>query len=221
MIRSRRSDSTKPLTLGWARLSSLVTSVANAVQADGPPELIVCIQRGGFVPAVLLSHLLSVRELEPFNVRITTSDRPYSPKLKAPVVAGNLPTRVRGSNVLLVDDVIGSGRTMAAARMALWDAGASLVRVAVVVVNVAAGDGDSEIDYLGIRTNRWVVFPWELSPARLSGHGQGLDDGSVIRHQGNRAMEKRRLGRERLATGAAARAALIKGVLNVRADRAP
>jgi hypoxanthine phosphoribosyltransferase len=162
------TDSEIALDLDWAHLERLLAVVAGHVREDGVPDLVVGILRGGMVPAVMLAHRLGVRSVRGIEVTRTTVEGPRGAKTPHPVItnSGSLGA-VAGADVLLVDDVAGSGATSDAAAALLREA-AGRVRRAVVVVNVvnwqaANARAPHEIhDYLGTTCAGWVRFPWEV-----------------------------------------------------------
>ena len=60
--------------LSWDVLSDLMTILVGNIQADGVPQIIVGVQRGGLIPAVMLSHHLGIRTVLALPIRSTTTD---------------------------------------------------------------------------------------------------------------------------------------------------
>ncbi|MBI1759052.1 MAG: purine phosphoribosyltransferase [Actinobacteria bacterium] len=151
----------------WDAFSALVTLLAEEVARDGLPEVIVGILRGGMVPAVMLAHRWGLRVVRGLDVVHTLADGVDAAKAPNPVVRdqdslGDL----GGMNVLVVDDVAGSGQTVATAREMVAARGADRVRTLACVVNEANWPPDAEdpakvLTYLGRRQRGWVIFPWE------------------------------------------------------------
>jgi hypoxanthine phosphoribosyltransferase len=137
------------------------------VREDGVPDLVVGILRGGMVPAVMLAHRLGVRSVRGVEVTHTTLEGLNALKTPHPVITN--PTSlgaVTGADVLLFDDVAGSGDTADTAA-ALLSGSAGRVRRAVVVVNIvnwhaanACAPHDVH-DYIGTTCAGWVRSPWE------------------------------------------------------------
>lgn len=162
------ADSTIALDLGWDELDRIIASLAERVRADGVPQVVAGILRGGMIPAVMLAHRLGVRSVRGIEVTRTLAEIPNGVKTPAPVITnpdslGDL----TGADVLLVDDVAGSGHTADTAAR-LLSARAGRVRHAVVVVNAinwAAANTRAPrevLDYLGTTCAGWVRFPWEV-----------------------------------------------------------
>ena len=158
--------------LTWAEVAGVAATLADAVAADGVPDVIVGIARGGLVPAVLLAHLLGLRDVRALEITHTESDAVNAMKSDLPVLRNSASLgHLAGGNTLVVDDIAGSGDTLAAARRQVVLGGAASVRTAVCLLNLAnwpscreaADNGASEREptYIGRRTSRWVVFPWE------------------------------------------------------------
>ncbi len=135
---------------------------------DGSPDVVVGLLRGGMVPAVLLAHALRLRDVRAIDVTHTASEsvnaaKTLRPTVRNPRSLGNL----RGLDVLVVDDVVGKGDTIAMATDLVRSARASRVRTAVCAVNelnwFATKDHDpSEVlNYIAVRCRGWVIFPWE------------------------------------------------------------
>lgn len=150
-------------TLIWDDIQVLVKTLANAVIQDGPPGLVVGISRGGLIPAVMIAHAIGARHVRSVSISRTLTDEVNAAKTAEPVVCdpGALGD-VSGQDVLLVDDVTGSGDTLASGRSLLAAGGAARTRVAVLRLNTRNWRcGNREPDYVGERAGGWVIFPWE------------------------------------------------------------
>jgi hypoxanthine phosphoribosyltransferase len=153
---------------GWQKLTRFVAEIGSSVTADGIPEVLVGVLRGGMIPAVQLAHLLGVRTVRALEVTHTQADCVNSPKTPRAAVAneGSL-GYVFGQDVLIIDDIAGSGLTMKACRDLVWGAQPARVRTAALTVNAVnwhLSNDDAprqELDYVGHIYGGWVIFPWE------------------------------------------------------------
>lgn len=155
--------------LDWGQVTDITGRLARAAAADAVPGAVVGILRGGMIPAVSIAHVLGVRQVCALDVTCTTSDTVNAAKTARPVIRnpqslGDL----SGLDVLLVDDIAGTGQTMRAARDLVAAAGASRVRTAACTVNTlnwqrrhAGEDPAAAFTYIGTRCQGWVTFPWE------------------------------------------------------------
>lgn len=166
------ADSAIGLTLSWDALHGLTTMLAEQITAAAVPEVIVGVSRGGLVPSVLCAHLLGIRDVRTVEITHTTSDAPHAAKTPRPdVVNPDSLGDLAGRDVLLVDDVAGSGHTIVAAHRLLSARGAQ-VRSAVVVVNTenwsVASPAEKTIDHIATTCQGWVIFPWEKTNTATS-----------------------------------------------------
>jgi len=149
-------------------MAAVSDGLARAVEADGSPDVLVGVLRGGMVLAVLLAHALELRDVRSIDVTHTTSEgvnatKTLRPTVRNPRSLGNL----LGLDVLVVDDVAGKGDTIAVAIDLVRTARASRVRTAVCAVNevnwFATRDRDPSeaLTYIAVRCQGWVIFPWE------------------------------------------------------------
>lgn len=155
-----------PTFLTWPDVVETVDAIAGQVRTDRLPDVLVGVLRGGIVPAVLLSHQLGVRELRAVEVAHTLDDSINADKFGAPQVMNPASLGdLTGQDVLLVDDIAGSGDTLICTVGLLHAAGAQRVRSAVLTVNRANWRRPQRpadvVMYLGRQVDTWVVFPWE------------------------------------------------------------
>lgn len=152
----------------WDGLGEILGRLGTAAEADGTPDVVVGILRGGMVPAVLLAHALAVRDVRGVDVTRTVGEGVDAAKTRQPVQR-NLASLgdLTGMDVLVVDDVAGSGATVAMTADLVREAGAVNVRTAVCAVNevnwAAAANlpARAVLTYVGELLEGWVVFPWE------------------------------------------------------------
>ncbi|MBF8187817.1 purine phosphoribosyltransferase [Nonomuraea sp. K274] len=150
----------------WPRMEELVRWISEAVRVDGIPQTLVAVLRGGAVPAVCLSHRLGLRDVRAVEVTHTTDNSTNATKTPKPVTVNPASLGdLTGLDVLIVDDVAGTGHTLTATAQLVTDAGASRVRSAVCVMNEDNWTGrlpaEAAVTYIGTITHGWVIFPWE------------------------------------------------------------
>lgn len=164
------TTTTVALDLGWTDLDDLTDGLAERVRAGGVPDVIVGVLRGGIVAAVMLAHRLGVRDLRAVTAVRTRDDTPGAAKIGDPV----LPTPdtvgpLDGMDVLVVDDVIGSGDTLRSVTSLVDARAPGRLRTAVVVVNLdkwvpdhpECPDPSGACELIGMTCRGWVRFPWE------------------------------------------------------------
>lgn len=159
--------STSITTVDWVTVMTVCDDLAEHINADGRPDLIVGVLRGGMIPAVRIAHVLGLREVRALDVRHTERDEIDAAKTGVPVVR-NLQSLgdLSGLSALLVDDIAGTGQTMRTCRALAEQAGARTIRAAALALNEAnwpdeAGNPHDTFAYIGATFRGWVVFPWE------------------------------------------------------------
>ncbi|MGA5215087.1 phosphoribosyltransferase [Streptomyces cinereoruber] len=160
------ADQAGPLYLAWDDIGLASTALAQQALAAGVPQAVVGIVRGGLIPAVWIAHRLGVHDVRTVEVTRTTSDAVNAAKTPLPTVRNPASLGdLAGLDVLLVDDIAGSGTTLAHTVQIVRDLGSARVRTAVLAVNRANWPAGSEphdrIDHIARLTTTWVVFPWE------------------------------------------------------------
>jgi uncharacterized protein len=145
--------------VGWAEFGALAKELGDRIAQEFRPDVVVGVANGGvFIGGALATALRA--EFQPLRVPKNERNKP---------VAEPLPD-LRGKAVLVVDDVIMSGKTLAAASGAARKAGASEVRTAALI----ARPDRSRPDFHALETSELVVFGWDYQLDQ--GGATGTDD---------------------------------------------
>ncbi len=124
--------------------------------SDGfSPDIVVGVLRGGVVAAKLVADYLGVSRLGFLEVKFYAG---IGVTREEPIVTQPLVEKVAGLRVLIVDDVVDSGKTLAHAVSFVSMYGPREVRTAAVYLKPWAR---FKPDYYGEVVDAWIVFPWE------------------------------------------------------------
>ncbi len=142
--------------VSWNLIYNSLLDLANLIQNSGfVPEVIVGVSRGGWVPARILSDLMENSNLDTVTTKFYVGINQTKPE---PQITQELSSSVEGKTVLLVDDLVDSGKSLKLVISYLKNKDASGVKTATlyrkpwsVVVP----------DYCIKETGAWVVFPWD------------------------------------------------------------
>ncbi len=146
--------------LTWQRLGDAIEDLARQVhESDFEPSIVIAIARGGMIPAGALTYRLGIKLTDAINVEFYTDVHQTlpDPVLLAPMLDTE---SIAGRQLLVVDDVADSGRTLALVVKLLHGFGAD-VRSAVLYTKPST---IVEPDYCWKQTDRWIVFPWSDKP---------------------------------------------------------
>lgn len=140
----------------WEEIHESVLRLVDDILVNGYKiDLIVGILRGGYVVARILCDLLKANDIGVVEVKFY---RGVEEKAERPIITQPLTADVRGKNVLIVDDVVDSGRTLEIVTEQVRLRGAKNVKSAVLYYKPKS---IIKPDYFVHETVEWVVFPWE------------------------------------------------------------
>ena len=147
--------------LSWDRMEQMCVQISEDIRSKNVKiDKIIAVSRGGLIPARILSGLLNNKNL--FTIRITFYTKPGVTR-DTPHLAEDLSTDVTDKNVLVVDDVVESGKTLALARNYLKERGARKVFTAALLDKHVDGKEKAAVpDFFCEKIdNKWIVYPWE------------------------------------------------------------
>jgi xanthine phosphoribosyltransferase len=149
-------DPEKIFPVSWDQFHRDCRALAWRLSGAGPFEAIVCITRGGLVPAAIVARELGVRLIE--TVCVTSYDHTRQGDLKVlKDVAASIVGR--GAGVLIVDDLVDTGQTAKVVR-------ALLPRAHFAAV-YAKPMGRPMVDTFitEVSQDTWIYFPWDTGLA--------------------------------------------------------
>jgi hypoxanthine phosphoribosyltransferase len=138
----------------WDEFAHSCEELARLIAAEYRPTRLIALTRGGWIPALVLSHLLSVTDVTSISVRYTDEARRHL------VAVPPIPSVAQHDRLLLVEDFLLSGKSLGMAANLLRDR-ASELRTAALGYRSAA---DIIPDYSLWSRTEAPTFPWELKP---------------------------------------------------------
>jgi uncharacterized protein len=155
--------------ISWSEYGNLAEALAEKIRATGRRyDLVVGIARGGIPVAMVVSDHLDVK-IDFVNVKSYNDIGKRAP----PRILSTLTEAIAGKNILLVDDLVDQGDTMAFMKKYLMDQKPKSLDTAVMFKKPWS---KAEPDYFLETVSEWIVFPFELGEvgrqrAEMEGRG--------------------------------------------------
>ncbi len=144
------------LPLSWDEIEELTLILAEKIRASGfKPDIVLGIMRGGWIPARILADFLGVEEIAAIEIKFY---RGVGETRERPVVTKPPIADLRGRNVLVMDDVSDTGKSLSVAITVLTFFGPSSLKTATLFVKPWTMFIP---DYYVDSTEAWIAFPWE------------------------------------------------------------
>ena len=156
----RPIDPAKIFPVSWDQFHRDSRALAWRLSGTGPFEAIVCITRGGLVPAAIVARELDIRVIETVCVASYDHTRQTDVKVLKDVAASVIAQGGgRGAGVLIVDDLVDTGQTAKAVRGILPRAHFATV--------YAKPMGRPMVDTFitEVSQDTWIYFPWDTGLA--------------------------------------------------------
>ena len=150
----------KAFPVSWDQFHRDARALAWRLAGAGPFQAIVCVTRGGLVPAAIVARELGIRLIETVCVasynHVTQGDLKVLKDVAGSIVAigGG-----RGKGVLIVDDLVDTGKTATVVR--------GLIPQAHFATVYAKPMGRPMVDtYITeVSQDTWIYFPWDTGLA--------------------------------------------------------
>ena len=158
MTELKRPPPDKVFPVSWDQFHRDSRALAWRLHAAGPFETVVCITRGGLVPAAVVARELNVRVIETVCV---TSYQNYKNEGALKLLKNVAPEILAtgGKGVLIVDDLVDTGKTAKVVRELLPSAHFATV--------YAKPMGRPQVDTFitEVSQDTWIYFPWDTGLA--------------------------------------------------------
>jgi len=150
----------KIFPVSWDQFHRDSRALAWRLHEAGPFEAIVCITRGGLVPAAIVARELNVRLIETVCIASYENYQNQGELKLIKDIAGEVKTlAAQGRGVLIVDDLVDTGKT---ARMVR-----DLLPKAHFATVYAKPMGRPLVDTFitEVSQDTWIYFPWDTGLA--------------------------------------------------------
>ena len=147
----------KAFPVSWDQFHRDARALAWRLSEAGPFEAVVCITRGGLVPAAIVARELNVRVIE--TICVASYNHTKQGELTVlKGVAESLRVK-RGKGILIVDDLVDTGKTARIVRDVLPEAHFATV--------YAKPMGRPMVDTFitEVSQDTWIFFPWDTGLA--------------------------------------------------------
>ncbi|MBV1704731.1 MAG: xanthine phosphoribosyltransferase [Hyphomicrobiales bacterium] len=149
----------KAFPVSWDQFHRDARALAWRLASAGPFESIVCVTRGGLVPAAIVARELGLRVIETVCV---ASYHDYKSQGGLQVLKGVAPDAIKGeggAGTLVVDDLVDTGATAKVVRAMLPKAHFATV--------YAKPQGRPLVDTFvtEVSQDTWIYFPWDMGLA--------------------------------------------------------
>jgi xanthine phosphoribosyltransferase len=146
----------KAFPVSWDQFHRDARALAWRLSGAGPFDAMVCITRGGLVPAAIVSRELGIRMIETVCV---ASYHDYQTQGGLQVLKGiteDIRRMGEGTKILVVDDLVDTGKTVQIVR--------EMLPAAHYATVYAKPLGRPLVDTFitEVSQDTWIYFPWDL-----------------------------------------------------------
>jgi len=177
----------------WKIYALLLDLVDQIRKADF--DVIVGVARGGWSPTRIMSDLPENPELANVKAEFYLG---VAKTKSEPVITQPVSVSMRGKKVLIVDDVVDTGKSLRLVRLHSKEQGATDVNATIFYKPWSVVTRD----LYELETSHWIVFPWERKETvrnvvtRLKGEGKTVEEAreTLVRYGLNARLVERFLG---------------------------
>jgi len=150
------SDGQKAFPVSWDQFHRDARALAWRLNAAGPFTALVCITRGGLVPAAIVARELGLRVIETVCIESYNDDKTQGQLRVLKGVSDSVAKLGDGKGVLIVDDLVDTGATARVVREMLPKA-----HFATVYAK-PAGRPLVDTFITEVSQDTWIYLPWDM-----------------------------------------------------------
>lgn len=151
-----QNDKAKYITPSWDQLDNLALQVAQQIQKSKIHfDLIVALAKGAWPMSRSFLDYTGVKELASLGVKFYSG---INQRLEKPEIYQQIPTTIKGKNILIFDDVADTGESLSFTRDYFTKQGALQVKTSTLFIKPWSSFTP---DFYGVSTDAWIVFPFE------------------------------------------------------------
>ena len=147
------------------RCAELGRDVATGLGTDGEPPLVIAVLKGSFIFAADLIRAMHHAGLSPDVEFITLSSYGEGQVSRGVRIVKDIDSDVTNRDVVLVDDILESGRTLDFARSLMMERGARSVRIVVLLDKPGHRKAAVEPDHTGFECPDMFVVGYGMDAA--------------------------------------------------------
>jgi xanthine phosphoribosyltransferase len=149
-------QSSKAFPVSWDQFHRDSRALAWRLAGTGNYSAIVCITRGGLVPAAIVARELSIRVIETISIASYSDEFKQGELRVLKSISDEVTSGHESRRVLVIDDLVDTGNTMKLVRQLLPEA-----HVATVYAKPL---GRPQVDTFitEVSQDTWIYFPWDL-----------------------------------------------------------
>ena len=153
------SDSQKAFPVSWDQFHRDARALAWRLHGEGPFDAVVCVTRGGLVPAAIVARELGIRIIETVCISSYGHDNKQGALQVLKGIAKEVTGDAKGKRVLVVDDLVDTGATARLVR--------DMLPAAHFATVYAKPQGRPMVDTFitEVSQDTWIFFPWDTGLA--------------------------------------------------------
>jgi xanthine phosphoribosyltransferase len=153
------SESQKAFPVSWDQFHRDARALAWRLHGEGPFDAVVCVTRGGLVPAAIVARELGIRIIETVCISSYGHDNKQGALQVLKGISAQVVGDAKGKRVLVVDDLVDTGATARLVR--------DMLPAAHFATVYAKPQGRPMVDTFitEVSQDTWIFFPWDTGLA--------------------------------------------------------
>ncbi|RLE65431.1 MAG: hypothetical protein DRJ38_03740 [Thermoprotei archaeon] len=145
--------------ISWEEILDFINKTSTILSSKEKIDVVLAIGSSGLVPAALIATKLKTTEFYSIKVERYNEGKPPKILYEEPIIRSPLNMDLNGKNVLIVDDLINTGKTITKILEIVQKMKAKKIVTLVLVLKKGAL---FKPNYYYLEIDSCPVFPWEM-----------------------------------------------------------